>query len=88
MTTSVKSPSEKAALLLALQEAVAAKAAYWDKVRELEILLSDGSTLSDQDNDTLTLTLDNLAAGIDAPSDAFNLVQADELDHLLGELSS
>lgn len=66
--------------LVLLRIAVAAKAAYWDALRELEVALygANGELTNTQDEQ-----IEMLASGINAPEDAYTRVTKFELNDFI-----
>ncbi len=65
-----------------LRSAVAAKARYWDAMVSLEKALLEGKETTDGQSDRMTQEIENLAAGLDDPEDAFKSIDTGILQSL------
>jgi hypothetical protein len=85
------SAEAKAALLELYQAVVAAKVSYWEAIRAVEkatvaALSTDADAdLTDLSNDVLDDDISSLAAGLDAPEEAFTNVTLEHLDEWLAK---
>lgn len=70
-----------------LQEAVAAKAAFWDAFRALELECTGGEEdFTDAHNDKVLKYVDELASSLNAPDSAKKLIKSEEVKTLNGIL--